>query len=301
MSNSRFRRFLAATALATTTLVATLAAPAAAHVSIVAYGTTFTAGSSNVIYFRVPHACSSTSVTNKVTVTIPASVTGVKPQVVPGWTVSRTLNGTTTATVTWTSSGRAYDLKDWQFMDFGIRATLNGVEGDVIVFDSTTQYCDFDESGNALGTPEVEAWTGVDAPKLTLVGTTKKVSGAADLADLKGRVVTLESTISAMQTTLTSMATNVGLVVNEMQTGQKSASISRNARGVVFYDLDLSTIWKKKSVDIMVGSTKIGSVYLNSVGDASGSIAARSATSATVGSTVSFVWKGVTVATGVVI
>jgi hypothetical protein len=113
-------------------------------------------------------------------------------------------------------------------------------------------------------------------------------------------VVTLESTISAMQTTLTSMATNVGLVVNEMQTGQKSASISRNARGVVFYDLDLSTIWKKKSVDIMVGSTKIGSVYLNSVGDASGSIAARSATSATVGSTVSFVWKGVTVATGVV-
>lgn len=276
------------------TAVGLAASPSSAHVSIVAYGTTFTAGATNVVYFRVPHACSSTAVTNKVTVTIPAAVTGVKPQVIPGWTVSRTLNGTATATVTWESTNRSYDLRDWQFMDFGIRATLNGNDGDVIVFDSTTQFCDYDESGNALGSPETEVWTGVDAPKLTLVGVTKKVATAADLATLRNDATTIGVRVTALEASLTETQTTIQRVLSQIGITNAPASVSLG-NGRLSYVLDLSTVWRSKTLDIVVSGSKIGTARLDRVGDAANYVIVASS-SVPSGSTVDFVWSGFTLA-----
>ena len=59
------------------------AVPASAHVSPTTYGTTYTAGVTNVFALRVPHSCADadtvnspggTSLTSKLVVTVPASL-----------------------------------------------------------------------------------------------------------------------------------------------------------------------------------------------------------------------------------
>jgi periplasmic copper chaperone A len=191
--------------------VSAQAIPASAHVGLITYGTTFTAGATNVIYFRVPHGCTDPEAatyggfnaqTTRVEVTIPAGATGVRPEKKPGWDVAvqRTPVTNVVEKVTWTAhDGEA--LPDWTYGDFGVRATLNGVAGTVLEF-PTTQFCALHNDEDPLLppvaiAPELEhAWVGVDAPKLTLVGAASKVATAADLANLKDRVVSLETSVT---------------------------------------------------------------------------------------------------------
>ena len=57
MHVSRCAKAIVGTLLATATALTATAMPASAHMSIVTTGTTFTAGATNVFYFRVPHGC----------------------------------------------------------------------------------------------------------------------------------------------------------------------------------------------------------------------------------------------------
>ena len=210
VTKSRNRIVIGCAAVVTSLLVQAI--PASAHITINTYGTTFTAGATNVVYFRVPHGCPDPDLvaqgfnarTNRVEVDIPATATGVKPEMKPGWNVA-VLRAPVTNAVTrviWTTTTN--ELPDWTFADFGLRATLNGVAGDVLEF-PTTQYCDNHNDGTALTTPVSEAWIGANVPKLTLVGTASKISNAADLADLKNRVVTLESKAAAAITSIAAL------------------------------------------------------------------------------------------------
>lgn len=214
------------------------ALPAAAHITIGTYGTTFTAGATNVIYFRVPHGCPDPDIathggfnaqTTRVEVTIPAGATGVKPEKKPGWDVSVVRDVTTLAVtqVTWeATAGEA--LPDWTYADFGLRATLNGVAGTVLEF-PTTQYCSLYENGDPA-TPELlEQWIGANVPKLTLVGTASKVANAADLANVKDRVVSLETSVSGALSSITGLLdadTSLGARLSALETNLTTLAAS---------------------------------------------------------------------------
>jgi uncharacterized protein YcnI len=309
----RLRHFAVGSAVVVAGIVGAAASTASAHVSIVTYGTTFTAGATNVIYFRVPHSCAATEATTKVTVTIPSTVTGVKPQHVPGWTLSRVLSGTTTTSVSWTSTGADYDLLDWQFMDFGIRATLNGVDGDIIAFDSVTQDCTRDDAGAALGAPTAEVWTGADAPKLTLVGTTKKIANAADLADAKNRLVTAEATVATHTTAVDGIVTRLAAfdakmavidaklasIEAQLAIANVTSSVSVGA-GRLSYVVDLSSVWRYKTFDITVAGVKVGSIKLDKAGDAAGALTKAASAGISVGAVIDFDWNGFTLTSATV-
>ncbi|KAI8913970.1 hypothetical protein DFJ77DRAFT_465393 [Powellomyces hirtus] len=123
---------------------------------------------SMVTSIRIPHGCNKTA-TNWVSVAIPADVTSVKPQQIPGWTIvltTRPLNppvisdgievNTTTDTVTWQNG----TLQDGYFMDFGLSVRMPaGPDGTVVAFE-TRQLCENGEGYN---------WTGTGAPKVTLM------------------------------------------------------------------------------------------------------------------------------------
>ena len=57
----RLRHIAVGSAVVVAGIAGVAASTASAHVSIVTYGTTFTAGASNVVYFRVPHSCAATA------------------------------------------------------------------------------------------------------------------------------------------------------------------------------------------------------------------------------------------------
>ncbi|KAI9176072.1 hypothetical protein H9P43_006437 [Blastocladiella emersonii ATCC 22665] len=109
-------------------LLALLATSASAHVTL--NPPTVTRNSYAVSAVRVPHGCDGASTTG-ITVKIPDGVSSVKPQAVPGWTVTittRPLNppitsegktiNTTVDTVTW-NNGPA--IPDSQYADFGLQ------------------------------------------------------------------------------------------------------------------------------------------------------------------------------------
>lgn len=281
----RSAKAIAAAVLASASAVAATALPASAHVTIVTYGTTFTAGSTNVFYFRVPHGCADPDLTtqgfnartNKVTVQIPAAATGVKPEQKPGWDVSVTRNVDTKAvtSVSWTARTLDDATHDWTFADFGVRATLNGVAGDVLSFD-TTQYCDFHEDGTPT-TGLSEPWTGANVPKLTLVGADKKVTNAADLADLKGRVVALETSVTGALSSIAGLITSDASLDSRLDAAEASISnLDANARlGYVSATsgtwvsivIDLPTVSRWTKATVKVNGTIVKTAFLNSVGD----------------------------------
>ncbi|MBU3688031.1 MAG: DUF1775 domain-containing protein [Actinobacteria bacterium] len=272
--SARTRRTLAAVALASTCSLAAFASSASAHVSIVTYGTTFTAGANNAFYFRVPHGCDGNP-TNKFVVDIPASVTGVKPFQQPGWTITRTLVGTTTTQVVWTANTPADRLPDWQVRDFGVRATLNGKAGDKISF-TAAQYCDFTEAGSANTGLTVENWVGADSPTLTLVSADDKVANAADLALLRNQLISL------------------------LFRAAQPAQVSLTKSGALNYVVDFSSVWRNSRIDVRSGGTTLGTVALNPLGDASGAISRTAASALKAGSVVTFTWNGLTVASATV-
>ena len=259
--------------------------PASAHVTIVTYGTTFTANSTNVFYFRVPHGCADPDLetqgfnarTNKVTVQIPAAATGVKPEQKPGWDVSVTRNAVSKAVTSVTWQARTLDdaTHDWSFADFGVRATLNGVAGDVLSFD-TTQYCDYHEDGTPT-TGLTEPWTGANVPKLTLVGSDKKVANAADLADLKGRVVALETSVAGALTSIANLVTSDSGLDSRLDAAEASiSSLNANARlgyvsatsgTYVSVVIDLPTVSRWTKATVKVNGNDVKTAFLNSVGD----------------------------------
>lgn len=281
----RSMKAIAAALLASASAVATSALPASAHITIVTYGTTFTAGSTNVFYFRVPHGCADPDLatqgfnarTNKVTVQIPAAATGVKPEQKPGWDVSVTRDAVTKAVTSVTWNARTLDdaTHDWSFADFGVRATLNGVAGDVLSFD-TTQYCDFHEDGTPT-TGLSEPWTGANVPKLTLVGADKKVTNAADLADLKGRVVALETSVSGALSSIANLITADSDLDSRLDAAEASISsldanarlgfVSASAGTYVSVIIDLPTVSRWSKATVKVNGNVVKTAFLNGVGD----------------------------------
>jgi uncharacterized protein YcnI len=281
----RTRTFIAAAA-ATTLSVALGAMPAFAHMAIVTYGTTFTANATNVFYFRVPHGCADpdaaahgnfNGMTNQVVINVPSTVTGVKPEQKPGWTVSVVRDVTTSAVtqITW-STDVNNALHDWTYGDFGVRATLNGVAGDVIPF-QTEQICGFHDDGVAIATPLHEPWTGANAPKLTLVGA-NKVTSAADLADLKGRVIALETSVSGALSSIAGLVTSDATIGARIATAESAiSSLNTNGRlgyvsaqkklghlGVV---VDLPSTFRFKPVTFKVDGATLKTLWVNGAGD----------------------------------
>jgi len=125
---------------------------ASAHASLQLYGEKATPGGYGVLFVRVPHGCTGGLTTDRVVVSIPTGFASVRPQLIPGWTASRTLSGTTVTEVQW--SGGA--LKDSEFADFGISVrypTTAGTYGMKVV-----QYC-----GSTTTT-----WDGANLPNVVV-------------------------------------------------------------------------------------------------------------------------------------
>jgi uncharacterized protein YcnI len=159
-------------------LVATVSAPASAHVSIIPGVSTtgsstqaLTAGQSGTLFFRIGHGCTfaynlnnpatNTSFqgskwgTSSFSVDIPLLAQGTgttlpKPQWVPGWT-SKVAKDTTTGvyTVTWTAKSKDYWIADGpegdtgatQFADFGVSIKWAAGAAGQTVFFKAVQTC----------------------------------------------------------------------------------------------------------------------------------------------------------------
>lgn len=270
---------IGATALAA---VVISAVPASAHVSPTTYGTTYTAGVTNVFALRVPHSCADpdtvnspggTSLTSKLVVDVPATITSVKPQFIPGWTLSTVKSGTGAVTqITWQASSAAFAVPDTAYMDFGIRATLNGKAGDKISL-PTNQYCDFHENGTAA-TGLVDPWIGADAPTITLVGADQAVNTPAQVAEVKSKATSggaAADATAAAKTALDSTSNQVAFliaVVNQLALNRGEVGASRST-GKINVNVDLSAVHKGRSVDVLVNGVRLGSKALNSAGDLS--------------------------------
>ena len=79
------RRRLAGVASTTAFLMA-IAVPASAHIEIIDGGAVEGGGHGTQITLRVPHGCEGVA-TDTLEVKIPDGVTGVKPKLMPGWTI----------------------------------------------------------------------------------------------------------------------------------------------------------------------------------------------------------------------
>jgi uncharacterized protein YcnI len=321
MLNRRpLRAAAAATAIALCG-VATVASPASAHVSIVTYGTTFTAGSTNVFYFRVPHGCPDPGLPNArttaVEVNVPAAATSVKPQAIPGWDVVTEKDPVTLSVtkITWTARSVDDALHDWTYADFGVRATLNGAAGDKLLFPAK-QYCDAHEDGTAA-TGLTEVWDGADAPNLTLVAAANKVANAADLADVKSRVIVLETKVSdalgdigdlvtadtALDAKITTLTSSLGALSTKVDANAVAArqgwlTATHKSDGRVALLVDLATTSQNRLMDLYSGSTKVGQVRANSVGDVVLTLSAASSAKVKAGDVVKVSVSGRTLASG---
>jgi uncharacterized protein YcnI len=328
MRISRPTKAVIGTLLATATAVTATAMPASAHMSIATGGTTFTAGATNVIYFRVPHGCADpdkvsgsqafNARTTAVTVNIPATgVASVKPEKKPGWDVSVVRNGALAVTqITWTARTADDALYDWTFADFGMRATLSGVEGDVIAF-QTEQTCAMHDDSTPISPALSEPWTGVNAPKLTLVSSANAVTNAADLANLKSRVIALETSVSgaltsignllsadtalgdritSTESSIASLRTSVTSLSSESRLGWVRAKVEKN--GSVGLLIDAPTVLRNTTATIKVNDAAVGTVQLNAIGDFVGSLSATDSASYTKGATVKVYVAGTLVAQG---
>jgi uncharacterized protein YcnI len=320
------RRARAATAIAAATAISVAAAaPASAHMGLITYGTTFTANATNLIYFRVPHGCADPDAathgnanarTNIVIVNVPATVTGVKPEQKPGWDVAVEKDPVSSRVtkITWTARTKEDALRDWTYGDFGVRATLNGVAGDVIAFESEQQ-CGFFEDGSVASPVLSEPWTGVNAPKLTLVSA-NKVTSAADLADLKGRVIALEASVNGALTSIAGLITSDSTLAARLATAESSIkslgtgvkTLNDTARlgfisatlssGRLNLVVDLPTTTRFTTVTVKVAGVARTSLMLNAWGDGAKTLTTAQSTGLKAGQTVQ-VWSGSTlVATG---
>jgi uncharacterized protein YcnI len=177
--------------------VLALAAPAAAHVSPSA--TSAPAGSYLKLDLRVPHGCGETGNTTTVEVQIAEGITSVTPQVVPGWTIERTIEQLDpplddghggeiterTAVVTWTGGPLAHD----QLEEFGLSVKLPDAPGTTITF-PTIQTCDDGTTSEWIQVAEEgeeEPERPAPAVELTAAEGDAAVEGAeteADLADV---------------------------------------------------------------------------------------------------------------------
>jgi uncharacterized protein YcnI len=124
-------------------LLATLAIVPAASAHVVASPEEVPAGSYALINFLVPHGCGEAG-TTKLTVQIPEGINSATPEVVPGWTISKTMQkldtpiddgegGTITervATVSWTGGPLAHD----QYTEFGLSLQVPDTAGQEIDF-----------------------------------------------------------------------------------------------------------------------------------------------------------------------
>jgi len=329
MHVSRSAKTIIGTLLATATALTATAMPASAHMSIVTTGTTFTAGATNVFYFRVPHGCADPDKTSgaqafnarttAVTVNIPAAgVSGVKPEKKPGWDLAVTRDPISKAItqVVWTARSADDALYDWAFADFGMRATLSGVEGDVIAF-QTEQTCAMHDDSTPISPALSEPWTGVNAPKLTLVSSANAVTNAADLANLKSRVIALETSVSgaltsignllnadtalgdritSTESSIASLRTSVTSLSSESRLGWVRAKVEKN--GSVGLLIDAPTVLRNTTATIKVNDTAVGTVQLNAIGDFVGSLSATDSASYTKGATVKVYVAGTLVAQG---
>lgn len=134
------RHLVTAAGLAALGVVA-LAGPAAAHVTPSV--TSAPAGSYLKFDLRVPHGCGEAA-TDQVEVKIPDGINSVTPQVVPGWTIERTIvpldpplddgHGgqltERTAVITWTGGPLAHD----QLEEFGLSVKLPDTPGETLAF-----------------------------------------------------------------------------------------------------------------------------------------------------------------------
>jgi len=284
-------------------------APASAHVSPTSYGTTYTAGATNVVYLRVPHGCpdvdsttGNAARTSKVIVDIPSTVTSLKPEFRPGWTLAVVKSGAGAITqVTWTA--RSFDdaLPDYSFADFGLRGKLNGVAGDKIGF-TTRQECDFHDDGTAA-TGLFEDWIGVDTPTITLVATANKVAGSDDLAAQRADVNASKTEVASLGTRMTAAETAVSAIsglstrlsstetrlaaertariagesrvsfltraLNAMSAKAGDVTATRSGTRVTVMT-DLSSTRRNQRVDVKVNGFKVGSLTLNAAGDGAG-------------------------------
>lgn len=135
------------------------ALPASAHVSAVP--NTATTGSTAVVAFRVPHGCDGQD-TYELEMSIPESITAVKPKLMPGWIIridkvkrdKPLVSGTTTLTdrvakVTWSGN-----MPDDFFEDFTLRVGLPDAPNTTLNF-PVIQRC--------IGTKPVN-WTEIAQP-----------------------------------------------------------------------------------------------------------------------------------------
>lgn len=265
------------------TLAATLlqASPASAHVTPNTNGTTYTAGVTNVFLLRVPHSCAdpdttnspgATSLTSKLVVDVPSTVTSVKPQFIPGWELSTVKSPTGAVTqITWEASSAAFALPDTSYMDFGIRAMLVGKAGDKIGL-PTHQHCDYHENGTAA-TGLVDEWTGADTPTLTLVGAESGVNSPAQIADVKSKASKVDGVateLGSLQGTTRDQVNFLSAMINHLtQSHGGDAAASRGILGRINVAADLSSIHRGRNVDVLVNGRKLGSRALNSAGDLS--------------------------------
>ena len=170
-------------ALALGAVLGTGVGNASAHASIQLYGEKATPGGYGVVFIRIPHGCTGGLTTDRVVVSIPAEFASVRPQLIPGWTASRTLVGTTVTEVQW--SGGA--LKNSEFADFGISVrypTTAGTYGMKVV-----QYC-----GSTTTT-----WDGADLPELVVAPMQPDYPVAVAVAEHDGamKIVLDASTVHA--------------------------------------------------------------------------------------------------------
>jgi uncharacterized protein YcnI len=319
MRAKRSTRALIAISLASASAIVVSAVPASAHMGLITYGTTFTANATNVIYFRVPHGCPDPDAathggfnarTNKVEVNItdPTKVASVKPEQKPGWDVAVTRNGANAVTqIVWTARSADDALRDWTFADFGVRATLNGNAGDVISFPAK-QFCDFDNNGGPLvGVTEV--WEGVDAPKLTLVGA-NKVTSAADLADLKGRVTALETSVAGALASIAGLVSTDTSLTSRLSTAETSLGNVSTARlgyvtgsksgGRLGVTIDLPTIYRYQTATVKVNGAAVKTLRLNAVGDGTAVLSAAASAAVTSGQSLQVLVGTTVVASGTV-
>jgi uncharacterized protein YcnI len=161
------KRHLAAAAGLGTAAILLLAAPASAHIE----PTIESAAASSYTTFslQVPHGCGDAG-TSKLEVQIPDSITSVTPEVVPGWTITRTTEHLDTprddgeggqitdrtSVITWAGGPLAHD----QLELFGLSVKMPDTAGRSVTF-PTIQTCE-DGSHTDWIEPTVE---GQDEPE----------------------------------------------------------------------------------------------------------------------------------------
>lgn len=167
-----------------------VAGPAAAHVSPTP--SSAPAGSFFKFDLGVGHGCGEDGNTSSLAVQIPKEITSVTPQVVPGWTIERTMEKLDeplddghggqiterTSVITWTGGPLAHD----QLQEFGLSVKLPDAAGTTIYF-PTIQSCDNDETGDWIQIPEAGGEEPeMPAPAIELTASTGDDHGSGDTA-----------------------------------------------------------------------------------------------------------------------